>query len=51
MQPIAFTTALAEIHRDEQIAEARRFPRLPTVFRGPRSYRPTHPERRVGGAR
>lgn len=50
MQPIAFTTAIAEIHRDEQIAAAR-FPRLPSVFRRSRPYRPSRPERRVGGAR
>ena len=51
MQPLAFTTAIADIHRDEQIAAARRLPRLPSLFRGTRPYRPSHPERRVGGAR
>ena len=50
MQPLAFTTAIAEIHRDEQIAAAARFPRLPAMFR-PRPYRQSRPERRVGGAR
>ena len=51
MQPLAFTTALADMRRDESIAAARRFPRLPALFRGPRPYRQTRPERRVGGAR
>ncbi len=50
MQPLAFTTALADIHRDEQIAAAR-FLRLPGAFRRPRPYRQTRPVRRVGGAR
>ena len=51
MQPMAFTTAIADIHRDEQIAAATRFQRFTRVFRSPRPYRQTRPERRVGGAR
>jgi hypothetical protein len=50
MQPLAFTTAIADLRTGEEIATARTA-RVSGLFRRRSPRRQTRPVRRVGGAR